>query len=110
MKRYVDHDQIVEKNRATARVYETDTRDKELEAKGYNRQQRQQEASCFNCKMKQKCPEFRSKRTGGTAGVVSFGGDYKFICGRYAPAPTESRSMSDKQVKSLLKNFKRGLR
>jgi hypothetical protein len=110
MKRFVDHDQVAEKNRATARSYEADTRDKALEAKGYNFQQRQQEASCFNCKMKQKCPEFRSKRTGGTSGVVSFGGDYKFICSRYAPAPTESKSMSDKQVKSLLKNFKRGLR
>jgi hypothetical protein len=110
MKRYVDHNQIVEKNRAIAHSYETDARDRSLEEKGYNVQQRQQEASCFNCKMKQKCPEFRSKRTGGTSGVVSFGGDYKFICNRYAPAPTESKSMSDRQVKSLLKNFKRGLR
>ncbi len=110
MKRYVDHDQVAEKNRATARVYESDAKDKDLEAKGYDRQQRQKEASCFNCKMKQKCPEFRSKRTGGTAGVVSFGGDYSFICSRYTPAPEDSKSMSDKQVKSLLKNFKRGLR
>jgi cell division septum initiation protein DivIVA len=109
MKRYVDHDQIVEKNRATARSYETDARDKSLEEKGYNLQQRQQEASCFNCKMKQKCPQFRSKRTGGTAGVVSFGGDQKFICNRYMPNPAPSQSMSAKQVKSLLKNAKRGL-
>jgi hypothetical protein len=110
MKRYVDHDQIVEKNRATARSYETDARDKSLEAKGYDVQQRQQEASCFNCKMKQKCPQFKAKRTGGTAGVVSFGGDQKFICNRYMPNPSPSLAMSNRQVKSLLKNAMRGLR
>jgi hypothetical protein len=110
MKRYVDHDQIVEKNRATAHSYETDERDKALEKKGYDLQQRQQEASCFNCKMKQSCNQFRAKRTGGTAGVVSFGGDQKFICSRYMPNPSPAKTMSDKQVKSLLKIAKRGLR
>ncbi len=109
MKRYVDHEQIAEKNRATARSYETDARDKALEEKGYNFQQRQQEASCFNCKMKQKCPQFKAKRTGGTSGVVSFGGDQKFICGRYQPNPSPAQMMSNRQVKSLLKNAKRGL-
>jgi hypothetical protein len=109
MKRYVDHDQVVEKNRAIARSYETEARDKSLAAKGYDAQQRQQEASCFNCKMKQKCPQFRAKRTGGTAGVVSFGGDQKFICNHYVPNPSPARIMSDKQVKSLLKNAMRGL-
>jgi len=61
-------------------------------------------------KMKQKCPEFRSKKSGGSAGVVSFGGGRKLFVRRYAPAAIESRSMSDKQIKSLLKNAKRGLR
>jgi hypothetical protein len=110
MKRFVDHDKIVEKNRAIARSYETDARDKSLENKGYHSSQGQREASCFNCKMKQKCPQFRAKRTGGTSGVVSFGGDQKFICDRHMPAPSTTQAMSDKQVKSLLKIAKRGLR
>jgi hypothetical protein len=110
MKRFVDHDQIVEKNRAIAHSYETDSRDKALEKKGYDYQTRQREASCFNCKMKSKCPQFRAKRTGGTTGVVSFGGETKFICDRFVPAPAQSQTMSDKQVKSLLKLAKRGLR
>jgi hypothetical protein len=110
MKRFVDHDLIVEKNRAIAHSYESDARDKALEGKGFNLQQRQQEASCFNCKMKQKCPQFRAKRTGGTLGVVSFGGDQKFICDRYTPNPSPTQAMSNKQVKSLLKIAKRGLR
>jgi hypothetical protein len=109
MKRYVDHDQIVEKNRATARSYETDARDKALAEKGYDVQQRQAEASCFNCKMKQTCPQFKAKRTGGTSGVVSFGGDQKFICDRYTPNPSPTKTLSNKQVKSLLKNAMRGL-
>jgi len=106
----VDHDHCVAKNIALAKALELDTRDASLKKKGYDRQQRQQEASCFNCKMKQKCPQFRSKRSGGAAGVVSVGGGETFICTRFVPAPTENRGMSDKQVKSLLKNAKRLMR
>ena len=110
MKRSIDHESFVEKNRSIAHSQEVFEKDKAMEKKGYTYLQRQQEASCFNCKSKQKCPEFRSKKTGGTSGVVSFGGDEKFLCGRYAPAAFENRSMSQKQIKSLLKNVKRGLR
>jgi hypothetical protein len=110
MKRYIDHEQMVEKNRSIARLYETEARDKALEKKGYDIHQRQEEASCFNCKMKNKCAQFRAKRTGGTAGVVSFGGDEKFICDKYIPMPSSSQTMSDKQIKALLKNVKKGLR
>jgi hypothetical protein len=111
MKRFVDHEQMVEKNRAIANWNLTSARDKELEKKGYTYRERQKEASCFNCKSKAKCPEFRAKKTGGAAGVVSFGGSNEtFICSKYAPAERENRTMSDKQIKSLLKNAKRGLR
>jgi len=110
MKRAIDHESFVEKNRSIAHSQEIDAKDKAMEKKGFTYLQRQQEASCFNCKSKQKCPEFRSKKTGGSAGVVSFGGDEKFVCGRYAPATVENRNMSDKQIRSLLKNVKRGFR
>jgi hypothetical protein len=110
MKRSIDHDSYVEKNKSIARSQELDEKDKAMEKKGFDHIKRQQEASCFNCKAKQKCPEFRSKKTGGTTGVVSFGGDEKFVCQRYAPAAAENRSMSDKQIRSLLKNVKRVLR
>ena len=110
MKRAIDHESFVEKNKSIAHSQELDEKDKTLEKKGYSYLQRQQEASCFNCKSKQKCPEFRQKKTGGSSGVVSFGGDEKFLCGRYAPATVENLSMSNKQIRSLLKNVKRGLR
>jgi hypothetical protein len=110
MNRSIDHDRFVEKNRNIAKSQEIATKDEALARKGYTIIERQREASCYNCKTKRKCPEFRSKQTGGTSGVVSFGGDEKFICRRYSPAEMESRSMSSKQIKSLLKNAKRGLR
>ena len=110
MYRSIDHDRFVEKNRSIARSQEIETKDEALARKGYHFLERQREASCYTCKMKRKCPEFRSKQTGGTTGVVSFGGDEKFICSRYTPAVVENRSLSNKQIKSLLKNAKRGLR
>jgi hypothetical protein len=110
MYRSIDHDRFVEKNRSIARSQEIEVKDEALAKKGYSFLERQREASCYTCKSKRKCPEFRSKQTGGTTGVVSFGGDEKFICSRYMPAEVESRSMSTKQIKSLLKNAKRGLR
>jgi hypothetical protein len=103
----IDHDRFVMKNKMLANAYEVDRKDKTMEEKGFSHLKRQQEASCFNCKMKPKCQEFRTKRSGTTSGAASFGGDEKLICSRYTPAPAESRSMSDKQIKSLLKNIKR---
>ena len=41
-------------------------------------------------------------------GAVSFSGNEEFICDRYIPAPADKKTMSDKQIKSLLKNFKKG--
>jgi hypothetical protein len=106
----VDHDHCVAKNTALAKALELDTRDASLKKKGYDVQQRQQEASCFSCKMKQKCPQFRTKRSGGATGVVSVGGGETFVCSRFVPTPAKSFALSDKQVKSLLKNAMRGIR
>jgi hypothetical protein len=58
--------------------------------------------------MKQGCSEFKAQRSGRATGVVSFGGDEKFVCDRHVPAPAQARSMSDKQIKALLKNIKKG--
>jgi hypothetical protein len=104
----IDHDRFVNKNRSMARGFEVETRDSKMEGKGYSFLKRRQEASCFQCKRKSKCIEFRSRRTGGSKGVVSFGGDETFICDRFEPAPAQQRGMSDKQIKALMKNVKRG--
>jgi hypothetical protein len=102
-----DHERFVNKNRGLARAYEIDSHDRKAESKGFSHQQRQEEASCFNCKLQNRCSEFRNKRSGGSSGAVSFGGAEKFLCGRYVPKPTERKTMDNRQIKSLMKNFKR---
>lgn len=101
-----DHDYYLAKNRSLASAYEIDTKDRKLEKSGHSPLER--EASCFNCKGKQKCPEFRARRGGVTSGVVSFGGRGYDICAKYEAAPAERKGMSDGQIKSLMKGFKRG--
>jgi len=88
--------------------YNIDKHDRDMEKKRFSRYDRQKDASCFNCKLKKKCAEFRKKRSGGSMGVVSFDGKEKFICDRYTPEPAGKKAMSDKQIKSLLKNIKKG--
>lgn len=103
-----DHERYVRKNRSIASGYNIDKHDREMEKKGFSHHQRQEDASCFNCKLKTKCAEFRTKRSGGSRGVASFDGSEKFICDRYIPAPPTKKTLTDKQIKSMLKNFKKG--
>jgi hypothetical protein len=103
-----DHERFVAKNKSLASAEEINKKDAHLEKKGFSHLKRNQEGSCFNCKMKQGCSEFKSKKSGGSSGVVSFGGDEQFVCSRYIPAASSDKSMSSKQIKSLLKNVKNG--
>ncbi|MBN1306900.1 MAG: hypothetical protein JXA18_03220 [Chitinispirillaceae bacterium] len=103
-----DHDKFVAKNRALASAERIKQRDEALERKEFSHLKREREASCFNCKMRQTCSLFKGKRSGGASGVVSFGGEQTFICDRYTPAPVQEKNMSKKQIKSLLKNIKKG--
>jgi len=103
-----DHDHYVMKNRMLARSVDLDKKDKRLEKKG-SVNAADKPASCFTCKDKSKCPEFRAKRGGGSSGVVSFGGNETMICDKYVPAPEDQKKgMNKKQIKSLMKSFKRG--
>jgi hypothetical protein len=103
-----DHDRFVAKNRSLAHAEELAKRDDALDKKGYSYLRGRDDSSCFNCKMRQTCREFAARRSGGTSGVVSFGGEEKLICDKYIPAEKAQKIMSDKQVKSLLKNIKKG--
>lgn len=103
-----DHERFVAKNRSLARAEELSRRDEALEKKGYSYLREQRDSSCFNCKMRQTCREFAARRSGGTSGVVSFGGEERLICDRYLPAEKAHKTMSDKQVKALMKNVKKG--
>jgi hypothetical protein len=105
-----DHDRFVAKNRSLASAYESEQREQNATRRELSPQKRENEGSCFNCKAKPKCADFRAKRNGGTSGVVSFGGSSSSMrCDKYVPAPAQSRTMSDKAIKSLMKNFRRGV-
>jgi hypothetical protein len=108
MKRAIDHDHFVAKNRALAGAEDIKRRDDDREKTGRSQAKSSNEGSCFTCKMKQGCSEFKSRRTGRATGVVSFGGDEKFVCSKYVAAPAQNRSMSEKQIKALLKNVRKG--
>jgi hypothetical protein len=107
MHRTIDHDRFVAKNRALAGAEDIKRRDEEYDSKGAS-PKRKESGSCFTCKTKQSCSEFKARRSGRSTGVVSFGGEDDFVCSRYVPAPARSRSMSDKQIKTLLKNIRMG--
>jgi len=103
MKRSIDHDHFVAKNKALAAAEDMKRRDEGSERTDVAKKN-PAEGSCFTCKMKQGCSEFKARRSGRSTGVVSFGGDEKFVCTRYMPAPAQNRSMSDKKIKALMKN------
>ena len=107
MNRNIDHDRFVAKNRAFALAEDVKRRDEEY-VKKEGAAGAQQRGSCFSCKMKQGCSEFKARRSGRSTGVVSFGGDESFVCERYTPGAAQRRSMSDKQIKALLKNISKG--
>jgi len=104
-----DHEHYVLKNRMLAAAVEASHRDRQSDTtvKG---PPRERPKSCFNCKQKRTCSQFRAKRTGGATGVVSFGGtDEAWACDRYEPAPEQNRSMNPQQVKALMRSFRRAL-
>jgi hypothetical protein len=107
MNRNIDHDRFVARNRALAGAEDVKRHDEEYEKKE-GASGKPVRGSCFSCKMKQACSEFKARRSGRSTGVVSFGGDDSFLCERYTPAPARSRSMSDQQIKALLKNIRMG--
>jgi hypothetical protein len=101
-----EHEHYVLKNRLLAAADDMGRQERQAEKKGVSTLERRK--SCFSCKLKKTCTQFRAKRSGGTSGVVSFGGnDQAWACERYEPAPVQDRGMSQKQIKSLMKNFKR---
>jgi hypothetical protein len=107
MNRNIDHDRFVAKNRALAVAEDVKRRDEE-NAKKDGAAGKPVRGSCFSCKMKQGCSEFKARRSGRSTGVVSFGGDESFVCERYTPGQARARSMSDQQIKALMKNIKMG--
>ena len=107
MNRNIDHERFAEQNRRAAENYSREKTDKVLVKKGFDRAERQEQPSCYNCKLNPRCAEFHKHR--GVTGAASVSADDKLLCERYIPAPpTEKKGMNDKQVKNLLKSAMKG--
>ncbi|OGJ90878.1 MAG: hypothetical protein A2268_09550 [Candidatus Raymondbacteria bacterium RifOxyA12_full_50_37] len=105
-----DHDRFLSKNNALARGYALAGTQDKLQKKFGAEADVPQSMSCFNCKKKHKCLEFKAKSTGGSAGAVSISSDMSFICDRYEPVPIskKEKSLSSQEVKSIMKAAKKG--
>ncbi|MEW6042335.1 MAG: hypothetical protein AB1633_12525 [Elusimicrobiota bacterium] len=99
-----DFDRFLSKNMRMARGYDlTKSQEKASDRDGMEKPFLKK--SCFNCRLKIKCNDFRTKRTGGIGGSVSIGDDSIFICDKWQAfePSTKQKTLSDRQVKSMLK-------
>ncbi len=111
MNLFDEHERYVRKNASLAQGYKVKKKDQNLESKGASHLETGKEASCFSCKYRRKCKTFDNLRTGGAGGVVSYGGEVdkaNFLCDKYELEKKQNNSMNKKQIKSLLKNAKKG--
>jgi hypothetical protein len=102
-----DHERYVAKNRALSSGTDLLGR-RGTDQKRATDTARPPRESCFNCKERKSCQEFRSRRGGRGTGVVSVGGSIEDMkCAKYQFSAEEKRGMSSKQIKSLMRNFNR---
>ncbi|MFH0919989.1 MAG: hypothetical protein V1913_06465 [Fibrobacterota bacterium] len=105
-----DHERFMSKNRMLAQGYETSKLQDKVNATAGDGRSDMRPTSCFNCKKKNKCLEFKQKSTGGSSGTVSIDTSTVFLCDRYAALPPlkHEKSLSGPQVKSIMKAALKG--
>lgn len=103
-------DRFIEKNLSLGKAYQQDAaKGRTVVRKDLGGAAKEEAQSCWNCKVRNKCDQFRKWRTGGTAGVVSVGQDEQFWCTKWIQDPVgKVNSVSDKDVKSMLKGAMKG--
>ena len=92
-----EHDRFLAKNRSLALAEEL--LDHPKQKKEWVR-----EKTCFNCTLKKSCTKFR-RSTIAIDGVASVGGERTQVCEKHKLE--ENRGMNNKQIKTLMKQFKR---
>ncbi|MBL8027043.1 MAG: hypothetical protein JNL74_11565 [Fibrobacteres bacterium] len=104
-----DHDRFTAKNRMLAQSYEILNTEGKVKDRLGGKQTSDKPMSCFNCKKKLKCLEFKRKSSGGTDGAISIDTNTTFICDKYDPIPDKDvKVMSGKDVKNAMKAAMRG--
>lgn len=109
MAKWKDPESFIRQQASMGRAWEMEKKDKAFEKKGIEVEHDKGEPTCWECKYQNKCQKFREMRTGGMNKVVSYGGNLKneFICDRYEPLKKKSNRMSDKDIKKLMKGFRK---
>ena len=92
-----EHERFLAKNRSLALA--TELLDNPKQKKEWVR-----EKTCFNCTLKKSCTKFR-KSTIAINGVASVGGERTQVCEKHMLE--QNNGMNQKQIKNLMKNFKR---
>ena len=102
-----EHQRFLRKNAMMARgIIENKKKDEEKQTNEIVKKA----DSCYNCRKKVRCVEFKNMTTGGLAGAVSIDASVKFICDRFDVMPIQKKNMhlSSNQVSNLLKRAKTG--
>ena len=102
-----DHQRFLRKNAMLARGV-TDS-NKRAEEKPTNEIEKKAD-SCYNCRKKSRCVEFKNLTTGGSAGAVSIDASVKFVCDRFDAMPIQKKNlrMTTGAISNLLKRAKTG--
>lgn len=106
-----DHDRFIMKNKLMAQGYEMDKVAKTVKDRiGDTETDIPRETTCFTCRKKTKCAEFKKKSTGGSSGAVSIGDETNFLCDRFEPIPInkKDKKVTKKQVNNMLKAALKG--
>ena len=105
-----DHERFLLKNKSMAQGYSLAGMQDKLEKKMGDDPTKPKTMSCFNCRKKNKCTEFKAKSSGGASGVVTIGSDTTFLCDKYQPFQTSKKEkpLSKKQVKNMMKAALKG--
>jgi hypothetical protein len=104
-----DHQRWLRKTNMQAVGFEDRNFKKKLEEK-FGKELSERPHSCYTCKKKMRCMEFKTITTGGTAGAVSIDASVKFLCEKYDALPIQKKNLalSSGQVSNLLKRAKTG--
>ena len=104
-----DHDRFEAKNRMLAQSYEILNTEGKVKNRLGDKAATVKAMSCFNCKKKMKCLEFKRKSSGGSEGAISIDSNTQFICDKYDPIPDKDlKTMTKNEVKNTMKAALRG--
>jgi hypothetical protein len=105
-----EHDRFLAKNKMMAQAYEVSETEGKVKSKHGDAIPADRPMSCFNCKKKNRCLDFKAKSTGGSSGVVSIDSGTTFLCAQYDPMPLQKkeRSLNNNQIRSMVKAAKSG--